>query len=157
MTHYTVEQSRQWYNNLPGKRTSAAMIVRHNGKILMVKDDYKGAMTFPGGNIDPEEGAKAAAIRETREEVGIVLAPESVVFYSAAYISQHHGFKDRFHFFFLADITDDIATELATEQGIEYHKWVNPNMISELAGGRSSYTELQTMLTSNAPIPYFEV
>ncbi|MBI3889580.1 NUDIX hydrolase, partial [Candidatus Saccharibacteria bacterium] len=65
MTRYTLESSREWYNNLPGKRASAAMVIRYDGKILMVKDDYKPAMTFPGGNIDPNESAKVAAIRET--------------------------------------------------------------------------------------------
>ena len=157
MTQYTIDQSRDWYNNLPGKRTSAAIIVRHNGRILMVKDDYKPAMTFPGGNIDPEEGAKAAAIRETREEVGIDLSPEEVVFHSVAYISEHKGFKDRFHFYFLADVSDDVAATMKLEKGIEYHKWVEPKMIGELAGGRLSYVELQTMLVSDTTIPYFEV
>lgn len=123
----------------------------------MVKDDYKPAMTFPGGNIDPDESAKTAAIRETREEVGIDLANEDVVFHSVAYISEHKGFKDRFHFYFIADIDDTMVASLRIEDGIEYHKWVEPRMIGELAGGRLSYVQLQTMLTSDTVIPYFEV
>lgn len=133
------------------------MILRHNGRLLMVKDDYKPAMTFPGGNVDPDESAKTAAIRETHEEVGISLVHEDVVFYSVAYISEHKGFKDRFHFYFIADVNDAMATNLHIEEGIEYHKWVEPTMIGELAGGRLSYVQLQTMLTSDTVIPYFEV
>lgn len=152
---YTLESSREWYNNLPGKRASAAMVIRWSGKVLMVKDDYKPAMTFPGGNIDPDESAKAGAIRETFEEVGIELRPEDVVFHSVAYISEHHGFKDRFHFFFIADFADEPTVK--TESGIEYVKWVAPDEIGEAANGRKTYVELQKMLCSDTTIPYFEV
>lgn len=155
MTTYTLESSREWYNNLPGKRASAAMVIRWNNKVLMVKDDYKHAMTFPGGNIDPDEPAKAAAIRETAEEVGIELAPERVIFHSVAYISEHNGFKDRFHFFFIADV--DSEPEVKPESGIEYIKWADLSEIGDLSGGRKTYVELQTMLMSNATISYFEV
>ncbi len=153
---YTVESSREWYNNLPGKRTSAGMIVRYRGRILMIKDDYKRAMTFPGGIIDPDEGAKLAALRETKEEAGLDIAPEDATFYSVGYMGEREGFKDCFHFFFIADIDEDTASQVQTEAGIEYHKWVNPNEIGELAGDRAIYNQLQTMLASGAEIPYFE-
>lgn len=152
---YTLESSREWYNNLPGKRASAAMVIRWNGNVLMVKDDYKPAMTFPGGNIDPDESAKTGAIRETFEEVGIALRPEDVVFHSVAYISEHHGFKDRFHFFFITDFASEPIVKV--ESGIEYVKWVAPDKIGEAANGRKTYVELQKMLVSDVTIPYFEV
>lgn len=155
MTQYTLESSREWYNNLPGKRASAAMVIRYDGKILMVKDDYKPAMTFPGGNIDPNESAKVAAIRETAEEVGIVLSPNDVAFHSTAYISEHHGFKDRFHFFFIVDL--DNEPKVVLEDGIEYVKWVLPEQIGELSGGRKTYVELQAMILADQTAVYFEV
>ncbi|MHC5019166.1 MAG: NUDIX domain-containing protein, partial [Planctomycetota bacterium] len=39
-------------------------------------DPWSGQMALPGGRRDPEDaGQRAAAIRETREEVGLDLAP----------------------------------------------------------------------------------
>lgn len=155
MTQYTLESSREWYNNLPGKRASAAMVIRYNDTYLMVKDDYKHAMTFPGGNIDPDESAKSAAIRETAEEVGIQLKSEDVAFHSVAYISEHHGFKDRFHFFFMIELTEE--PEMKTESGIEYVKWVRVDEIGALSGDRKTYVELQAMLQDAKTVSYFEV
>lgn len=40
-------------------------------------DPWSGHMAFPGGRVDPgDAGPLAAAIRETREEVGMILEPE---------------------------------------------------------------------------------
>lgn len=157
MTQYTLESSREWYNNLPGKRASAAMIVQYQGKVLMVKDDYKHAMTFPGGIVDPDESPKTAAIRETREEVGLTLSQDDALFHSVAYIQEHNGFNDRLHFFFIAEATLDTVKALKFEDKIEYHKWVEPAQIGECAGGSLTYVELQAMLVSSETVPYFEV
>jgi 8-oxo-dGTP pyrophosphatase MutT (NUDIX family) len=155
MTTYTLESSRDWYNNLPGKRASAAMVITYDDTYLMIKDDYKKAMTFPGGNIDPDESAKRAAIRETAEEIGLELNDEAVQFHSVAYISEHNGFKDRFHFFFIVELTS--RPELSLEKGVEYVKWVKKEEIGALSGGRKTYVRLEEMLLSNNAIPYFEV
>lgn len=157
MTRYTLDSSREWYNNLPGKRTSAAMIIRNNGMYLMIKDDYKEAMTFPTGVIDPSESAKTTVIRETREEVGLEFQPGDVAFYTVAYISEVNGFKDRFHFYFIVDAPDDIVEMVKTESSIEHYEWVDVAKIGEHAGYRRAYTELQKMLETNTQIPYFEV
>lgn len=154
---YTIDESREWYNNLPGKRSSAGVIVRHNGKILMVKDDYKPAMTFPGGAIDPDEAPKHAAIRETFEEVGLTLATESVSFYSTFYVSERKGFKDCYHFFFIIDIDEAMAASINTEEGIEYYTWVEPTDIGRLAGDRPLYQQLEMMLQTASPVPYKEL
>ena len=36
-----------------------------------------GTWSFPGGHMDPEEGPRDTASRETREESGLVVAPET--------------------------------------------------------------------------------
>jgi 8-oxo-dGTP pyrophosphatase MutT (NUDIX family) len=155
MTKYTLESSREWYNNLPGKRVSAAMIVRHEGKYLLIKDDYKQAMTFPSGVVDTDESAQHAAVRETKEETG--LSSVNVQFYSVAYVSEHYGFNDMFHFFFVTDIDDAQINSLAFEEGIEYHKWVGAEEIGTLCGDRPVYNRVGDMLISGNTVPYFEV
>jgi len=44
------------------------------------RDPWSGHVSFPGGRVDPTDGGPlAAAVRETREEVGLELAPELCV------------------------------------------------------------------------------
>jgi 8-oxo-dGTP diphosphatase len=56
---------------------SAAIIV-HEGRVLMVRRRVKeGELSwqFPAGAIEPGEAAEIAAVRETVEETGLVVAP----------------------------------------------------------------------------------
>lgn len=74
-------------NELPDseglKRAAVAAVLRDgeaSAELLFIhraedpRDPWSGHMAFPGGRVDPEdEGALAAALRETREEVGLDL------------------------------------------------------------------------------------
>lgn len=58
------------------KRAATLCILKHEQQFLLLKrakEPHKGMFTPVGGKIDPHESPKAAAIRETREETGIVL------------------------------------------------------------------------------------
>ena len=59
-------------------RNSARSIIIRDGRVAMVHslkyDDYK----FPGGGIHPGEAPVEAMIRETREEAGLVVIPDTV-------------------------------------------------------------------------------
>lgn len=154
---YTLEQNRNWYNDLPAKRSSAGMIVRHGDTILMIKDDYKPAMTFPGGVIDPNEAPRAAAIRETLEEANLVLKESEVQFFTVGYVPKNNGFLDRYHFFFMVELGDDSKQVITHEKSIEYYDWVPVAEIAARAGNRPTYSAIQKMLETGTTIPYFEV
>ena len=51
---------------------ACALILKH-GQALMVRQTYRGETfwTFPGGGIEAHERPEEAAIRETKEEVGL--------------------------------------------------------------------------------------
>lgn len=53
-------------------------------------DPWSGNLGFPGGRIDPEDSDPlAAAVRETAEEVGIILTPEQLL----GQLDDYHGIR----------------------------------------------------------------
>lgn len=52
-------------------------------RVLLVergKEPFKGKLALPGGHIEPEESPAEAAVRELREETGLVVAPAALHF-----------------------------------------------------------------------------
>ncbi|MFZ1360596.1 MAG: NUDIX hydrolase [Candidatus Saccharimonadales bacterium] len=145
MPTYTVEESRDWYNNLPGKRVSAATIIRRDDTVLMVKANYRDWWTFPGGVVDPGESPLRAAIRETHEEVGLQYREDEATFFSVNYIPEVNGFSDRIQFFFELPLAHDQQVTLAVGE-IEAYEWVAVQDIGVRATGRASYAYVQQKL-----------
>ncbi len=59
-------------------RDSARSIVIRNGKIAMIYSQKYHYYKFPGGGIEKGEDPIGAMIRETREETGLIVIPETV-------------------------------------------------------------------------------
>ena len=62
-------------------RNSARSIIIRNGRIAMVHSLKYDYYKFPGGGIEGGETPVDAMIRETREEAGLVVLPETVMEY----------------------------------------------------------------------------
>ena len=60
------------------RRDSARSIIIRDGKVAMVHSLKYGYYKFPGGGIESGENPVEAMIRETREEAGLVVIPETV-------------------------------------------------------------------------------
>ena len=93
---------------------------------------FGGMWVFPGGRIDPEDypadrdpnvAAKNAALRETREEAGMIVAPEGVVWF--AHWTPPPGTPKRFATWFFAVRADthDVTIDGAE---IQNHQWIAP-------------------------------
>lgn len=93
-------------------RNSARSIILQDGKIAMIhslRDDY---YKFPGGGIEPGEDPIAAMIRETREEAGLIVRPETVREYGYVHRIQRGGqdpnecfIQD--NFYYLCDVEEE--------------------------------------------------
>ena len=69
-------------------RNSARSIIIENGRIAMVHSLKYDYYKFPGGGIEQGEDPIEAMIRETREESGLIVIPESVTEYG--YVHRIH-------------------------------------------------------------------
>jgi ADP-ribose pyrophosphatase YjhB (NUDIX family) len=61
------------YNNVAS--AVGLIIVLHDGRILFerrAKEPRKNFLAFPGGFVDPDESAENAALRECKEEIGVM-------------------------------------------------------------------------------------
>ena len=83
-----LEQSPARLSSSPFPTASVAIIFSPEMKVLMFKrakrrsDPWSGHIAFPGGKIDRgDPNPKAAAERETAEEVGLHLTAEDVTFF----------------------------------------------------------------------------
>jgi 8-oxo-dGTP diphosphatase len=105
---FTDEENQKWQHTLPGKMTSACVALRSGDEVLIVKAGYKDHWTFPSGVVDADESPKAAAIRETYEETGLIIDPDEcnllTVIYTAAFDEKD---RERFNFVFIADVQKD--------------------------------------------------
>lgn len=59
-------------------RHSARALILRRGKVAMVHSRRYDYYKFPGGGIEPGEDPREAMIRETREEAGLRVLPETV-------------------------------------------------------------------------------
>jgi 8-oxo-dGTP pyrophosphatase MutT (NUDIX family) len=99
----TPKKNKQWLKTLPKRVSSATMILENSiGQVLIVKSEYKSYWTFPGGIIDARETPKEAAIRETFEEVGIILDPQKVTF--VAVVDRRSDYAETYQFIFKAPL-----------------------------------------------------
>lgn len=62
-------------------RNSARSIIIDSGKVAMIHSLKYDYYKFPGGGIEEGEDAVEAMLRETREESGLVVIPETILEY----------------------------------------------------------------------------
>ena len=69
-------------------RDSARSIIIRDGKVAMVHSLKYDYYKFPGGGIEAGEDPVDAMIRETREEAGLVVIPETIREYGLVHRAQ---------------------------------------------------------------------
>jgi 8-oxo-dGTP diphosphatase len=68
----TLSDPEAWWTGLPGVIVAAgALITDHDGRVLLVKPNYRDHWTLPGGICEHGEPPHAGCAREVTEELGI--------------------------------------------------------------------------------------
>ncbi len=120
------------------------LLVRRNTRL----DFHGGAWVFPGGRLDQRdyvvggssevvEAARQAAVREAREEAGVVIAPEQLVLVSRWITPEF--LPKRFDTWFFAAPANDAAVHIDGGE-IQAHCWLRPEQA--LAAQRRGEIEL---------------
>ena len=94
-------------------RNSARSIILRDGKVAMIHSLKQDYYKFPGGGIEADETPVEAMIRETREEAGLVVRPETVREYGLVHRIQRGGVDPnecfiQDNFYYLCDAEDEI-------------------------------------------------
>jgi ADP-ribose pyrophosphatase len=70
------------YVHYVGPVLAAGLVVRDGDRVCLVRrahDPWRGRWSFPGGFVDLDEEPAAAALREVREEAGVVATIDALV------------------------------------------------------------------------------
>ena len=120
-------------------RNSARSVIISDKKVAMIHSEKYDYYKFPGGGIEEGEDPIEAMIRETREEAGLVIIPESVREYGIVHRVQKSD-KDpdvRFvqdNFYYLCAAEDDAVSQnlqgYEAEEGYEL-VYVDPRVAIE--------------------------
>ncbi|OAN58843.1 NUDIX domain-containing protein [Sphingomonas sp. TDK1] len=69
---YLAARTAGWFLTRPRTRGVRAIAVTSSGQVVLVRHSYIEGWHLPGGGQGRDEAAEAAALRELREEIGMV-------------------------------------------------------------------------------------
>jgi 8-oxo-dGTP diphosphatase len=127
---------------IPVVLVAAALATDEQGRMPLVRN--MGSWWLPGGRVEPGESFTAAAVRETKEETALDLAPTGI-----SHIAQTHK-PDRqvIYVTVRGTVSGDLAAPVADPKITEV-RWATPQEAAELVPG---YGQLWRELLESPPI-----
>ena len=108
-------------------RNSARSIIIQDGKVAMIYSLEYDYYKFPGGGIEESETPVEALIRETREEAGLVIIPESIQEYGCVHRIQKSDMDEtecfiQDNFYYLCRVEENmVAQDLDAYEAKEHY------------------------------------
>lgn len=113
---FTPEESAAWLTGLEKRISSACVwLETADGRLLIIKSDYKRHWSVPGGIIDAGETPQQAASREVQEEVGLTVPSESLKF-EAVIDRVSDGIGHTYQFVFSAPLADELIDTVVLQE-----------------------------------------
>lgn len=132
---YSKEEKKIFWQTISNKAAAAgALFVNDEGKVLLVKPNYRDGWLLPGGVSERGESPRETCAREIREEIG--LAKPITRLLSVDYVVRDEG--DQFVFVFDGGVLseDEIASIKLQDAELDEFKFVSPEeTVSMLSPG----------------------
>ena len=115
-------------------RPSVRGIIRKQGRVAMVHSLKYDYYKFPGGGIEPGESQEETLIRETREEAGLTVLPDSIREYGYVHRVQPRNDGSVFlqdNYYYLCDTESDPLSQQLDDYEQEERftlEYVNPRL-----------------------------
>jgi 8-oxo-dGTP diphosphatase len=113
--------------------TAAALITDPDGRVLVVKPNYRDHWLFPGGAADHNEAPEAACARELREEIGLDLSVGPLLVVTWAPLRDER-IRPTVGFVFDAGVLEEPGRIRLQEDELDDHAFVEPGEAAVLLG-----------------------
>lgn len=147
----------QWLKTLESRPASANILLENSRhELLIINQTYRNIWSVPGGVIDTGETPLEAAIREVKEEVGIIVKPEELHFTTAS-LRHRNAEQFTYQFTFLTKIDDERLANLTLQSSeIKSHRFVSKNDIKNTPT-KTSFTANILHWANDHPNGYMDV
>lgn len=144
-------------------RPSARCIVIKDGRVAVVHSGKYDYYKFPGGGIEEGESPSDAAIREAREEAGLVIIPETMKEYGRVHRIEKYNKRGcdlliQENYYYICDALPErlepVLEPDEIEEGMTF-KFEEPEEIIEVNRNRSHGPVDQNMLEREAKVIEF--
>jgi 8-oxo-dGTP diphosphatase len=124
------------YASLVKRAASAQLIIENtNDEILVVKAHYKPYWSLPGGVIEADETPRQTAIREVKEEVGLVVSENDVEIAATIVRKSSRAVTYLFVFRLTHAYEPGVAVQIEPQEIADY-AWVSKSDVFTKAAGR---------------------
>jgi 8-oxo-dGTP pyrophosphatase MutT (NUDIX family) len=148
-----------WYQSLATVYgTAAALITSPDGKVLLVKPNYRPGWGLPGGSLEDGEAPSAGCAREVKEELGLDL-PIGPLLLVAWIPPEDYRPRPIVAFLFDGGVhgADDLSKIVLQESELDEYRLVPPGSLSHYVRPELAERLIAALLARSTGAPaYFE-